>query len=132
MTAYTVLIEHASAPTKVADNPTLATSEFTTYLTDNGVTISVGGGVAFNSNYYDDTDTYQVGLYAIIDANADPTTTAQAYAWDYIEAADTDDDDLAAMQTFVTAGIGAATLAETRAALYAYLHWRKVPLDYGE
>lgn len=129
MSAYYVEITHVAAPDKIADDPEIATSEFTDYLTSNGVTLDAGGGVAFVTDYYDNSDVLQEGLFAIIDATADPTTTAQAYDWDYTSAADLDGL-LADMQAFVDDGVGVATLGQTQTALIALLQYLDIPLAY--
>lgn len=130
MTAYYVEITNAFAPNKIADDPDRASTEFTDYLTSNGVTISTGGGVAFVTDYYDDSDVLQEGLFAIIDAEADPTTPAQVYDWSYTGAADIDGW-LSDMQTFIDDGPGVASLTTTQVALKALMQYKGIPLDYS-
>jgi hypothetical protein len=124
MATYYVEITNEFAPDKIADNPEVATEQFTAYLTGNGVTLDADGGVSFAlEGYYDDSDVFHDGVFAIIDATADPTTTAQAYDWDYTAGASLDDL-LADIQAWVTAGSGAASTTNiytTMTKLFQYL-----------
>ena len=81
MATYVVEITDVNAPDRIADDPNYR-SRFETNIVLDGVVLDAGGGVAIYEDGYEDPDTgvLSAGVWAQIDATADPTTIAQAYS----------------------------------------------------
>lgn len=131
MTTYYVEITDEDAPEKIAEDPDLASQQLASNLASNSITISTGGGIAFTTAYYDESDELQEGLFAVIDAESDPTTVAQAFSWEYAGASDISSTLLDNMQTLVTLGAGNADDTQTQLALISLMQYLNVPLNYG-